>query len=429
MRIAVRANDVRAARAAQDALARADIDALALVSARGQAPEGADALIFVGEGARDEAARMRAEGVPALALLEGAAGASPPAPGLACDGPFDGAVALDAPAALLQRQVEIAVRVGAAREECARRRETAAAFGVTAPAHGEARRLRALYIGAPSPAFLALEHDVEHYGGETIAAFTSFTGFDHLHDDAFDAVLINGAPDAPNALALCAALRRNSGLASMPTMLIAARADTQLEAAAVERGAAAVWRAQDGAAALGWLFEAVRMERRRRAAEHDMRALCDVLGDARTGLYRAEAFAAHVQRLAEDHHRTGRALAVAALRVMPAHGARAPAPALWRKRFIHVAGLAAQLLRDGDSGAVDEEVDTICLALPFTAPREARALSERIASVAECTAFAAGEGETPLVIEQSVAELQPGESGAGLMARARAVLDWEPMRA
>jgi hypothetical protein len=49
----------------------------------------------------------------------------------------------------------------------------------------------------------------------------------------------------------------------------------------------------------------------------------------------------------------------------------------------------------------------------------ARRSAERIASVAECTAFAVGDdGAGPLVFERSAVELQPGESGAGLLARA-----------
>jgi hypothetical protein len=51
-------------------------------------------------------------------------------------------------------------------------------------------------------------------------------------------------------------------------------------------------------------------------------------------------------------------------------------------------------------------------------------MAERIAAVASCTAFASGEGGVgPLVFEQSAVELQPGESGAGALARALHALD------
>ena len=44
------------------------------------------------------------------------------------------------------------------------------------------------------------------------ATFTSFSAFDHLHDDRFDALVLNGGADASAALSLISALRRNARL-------------------------------------------------------------------------------------------------------------------------------------------------------------------------------------------------------------------------
>jgi hypothetical protein len=64
------------------------------------------------------------------------------------------------------------------------------------------------------------------------------------------------------------------------------------------------------------------------------------------------------------------------------------------------------------------------VALPATNLEGARRTAARIASVAECTAFAAGEKDVgPLLFEQSAVELQPGESGGGALARALRALD------
>src|SRR5262249_36619402 len=154
---------------------------------------------------------------------------------------------------------------------------------------------------------------------------TSFTGFDHLHDEQFDAVVLNGAADAQTAVALCAALRRNASLHALPTMMITAPGDENTARAAIDRGACAVAPMdQPSTAAMGWLFDAIRRERRRKAAEHDVRALRDLMGDARTGLFREAAFAAHLDRLADAHHESGRPLGLVALHVLPAHGASAP---------------------------------------------------------------------------------------------------------
>jgi hypothetical protein len=74
--------------------------------------------------------------------------------------------------------------------------------------------------------------------------------------------------------------------------------------------------------------------------------------------------------------------------------------------------------------------DIIAIALPASPLKGARRTGERIASVAECTAFVSGEGGAgPLVFEQSAVELQPGESGAAMLARALRQIDVEAIPA
>ena len=165
-------------------------------------------------------------------------------------------------------------------------------------------------------------------------------------NEVFDAVVLNGAQDPATAISLCAALRRNASLYHLPTMMLYAAGDEATAKAALERGAAAIAQANAPCGpSLGWLFEAVRRERRRRAAEHDLRTLCDLMGDARTGLWKRPAFDAHLARLANDHHSSGRPMSLAVLRVLPAHGAREPSAEAWRRGFSEIASLAARLMR------------------------------------------------------------------------------------
>ncbi len=430
MRIVVRSQEAKTARAAQERLAAAGLDAVAFPGPPDRlAPNGEDIVIVdAAEGGLAaatpfaEAARIRCP----IAVLAGLRHSDPPPPGLQGVAAFNGAIALDAPSALLAAQVEAAVRAGIADEERKRRIATASTLGAAPPLPGEARKLKALYIGPPTPLFLSLERALAAYGGLVAAAFSSYSGFDHLHDDVFDAVVINGASDPVTAISLCAALRRNASLHHLPTLMVINPGDHARAQAAIQRGASAVVEVNaPSGPALGWLFEAIRRERRRRAAEHDLRAMRDILGDARTGLFNREPFEAHLARLADDHQANGRPFSLAALRVLLAPGAREPSDEVWRKGFNEIANLSARLIRDADCGAAFG-TDFIVVALPATEMLGARRLAERVASVAECTAFAAGERDAgPLVFEQSVAELQPGESGAALLARALRVFELE----
>jgi PleD family two-component response regulator len=102
---------------------------------------------------------------------------------------------------------------------------------------------------------------------------------------------------------------------------------------------------------------------------------------------------------------------------------------VWKRGFNEIASLAARLMRDADAGATLGG-DLIAVALPAAPHAAARRTGERIASVAECTAFASGEGDAgPLVFEQSAVELQPGESGSALLARALRALEAESVLA
>lgn len=412
-------------------LSRAGVEAAAVTGfpqAGRSAPDGEDVVIipFTGD-VSDIAAFVRAarsDGRSPLAVLAGLKSDAPPPLGLDQDAVFAGAVALDAPSAVLAAQVAAFQRAGVAEEERNRRELTAKDLDLPAPAAAEQRMLKAVYIGAPSPLFLQLETILGKHGGLVAAAFSSFAGFDHLHDESFDAVVLNGAQDPLTAVSLCAALRRNASLYHLPTMVITAAGDEKTRKSAIERGATAVVDINaPSSASVGWLFEAIRRERRRQAAEHDLRAYRDMMGDARTGLFRPTTFEAHLGRLAADHHATGRTLSLAALRALPAHGAERPSDEIWTRGFTEISSLAARLIRDADCGSAFG-AEFIIAALPATDHRGARRTAERIASVAECTAFASGEtGAVPVVFEQSAVEMQPGESGSALLARALRAFD------
>lgn len=435
MRIVVRAHDARHARDAQTLLAAAGIEATALAGVYRPAPDGEDVSIFAAlSGDVDDVARLAVTSLqadaPALARVVGLKSGAPPKLGLGAAEIFSGAVSLDSPPKLLAAQVDACIRAAIVEEERPRRLATAIALGAAIPQSPEPRKLKALYIGAPSTMFLALERTLADQGGLVAAAFSSYAGFDHLHDEPFDAVVLNGAKDPSTAISLCAALRRNATLYHLPTMVITTPGDTATADAVITRGASAVAEANAPCGpSLGWLFEAVRRDRRRRAAEHDVRALRDVMGEARTGLFKRAPFDAHLERLAADHHVSGRPLALAVLRVLPAHGARAPEAAVWQRGFDEIASLAGRLMRDTDTGAA-MGADLIAVVMPASRLRAAKRTAERIASVAECTAFASGDGGAgPLVFEQSAVELQPGESGSGMLARALRALDVESIPA
>jgi two-component system cell cycle response regulator PopA len=53
-------------------------------------------------------------------------------------------------------------------------------------------------------------------GAEVVAAFTTYTAFDYLHDGDFDAVLLSAAEDLNDSLSISAGMRRNTGCTTRP---------------------------------------------------------------------------------------------------------------------------------------------------------------------------------------------------------------------
>ena len=411
MRIVVRSPDARRARPLVERLESAGLEATALVgpAARRSAPGGEDVTILDGADPAQAIAfaqNLRDDGAPSLALVGACASDAPP-PSVAAR--LDAWADLESAPETIGRRINRVFRDGVLSAEVVARARTAESLNLAPPlvTTDYNQPASVLFVGCPTPSFLALQRAMQTWGGRMGATFTSFSAFDHVHDDQFDALVLFGGDDAGPALSLIAALRRNSSLHDMPAYFLGESEDDR--ALALERGVdeAMQPRFEAPKAAL-WLIEDIRRARLRRAL---MRALDAPIAAP------DEAFAffgRHLAGLAQTHHDRGRPLSLA---VLEANSAAIGAPA-WRKGFDDILNLTSRLTRASDSVApIDGQ--RIVLAFPSTYSGGAAAALQRVVSVCECTAFAAGDGlGAPVRLSYRVAELSPGESGAGLLSRA-----------
>jgi two-component system cell cycle response regulator PopA len=94
----------------------------------------------------------------------------------------------------------------------------------------------------------------------------------------------------------------------------------------------------------------------------------------------------------------------------------------WLARAIpQIGSMIGRLVRVEDTAA-RLGPDVFALALPATSAAAARAAGERIAAVIGCTAFEAGDGKPPFVVEfdLGVAEVGPGETAGRALEEAAA---------
>ncbi|HYG27242.1 MAG TPA: diguanylate cyclase [Caulobacteraceae bacterium] len=313
------------------------------------------------------------------------------------------------------------IRAAVAEEEFELRRETFAERGrrLELP-EPNASRLRILAIGEPAPQFLALSNALG-LKAEIVGAFTAYTAFDYLHEWSFDAVVLWAGANENEAMSIATGMRRNTRLYHVPTLLYLGEGSKITMAEAFHRGVSDIASLQTSENETARrVVELARSYRRQSAIRQALeRARSSGLMDAATGLFTRDLFAAHLARLAAAAHERNRALSICTLTIADTPQIAAARAGGWLDRAVpQIGSMVGRLVRAEDTAArLGSEV--FALALPSTPLNSARSAAERITAVIGCTAFDAGEGKSPFVVdfEIGVAEVQPGESAAAALDR------------
>ncbi len=323
-------------------------------------------------------------------------------------------------------RLETLVRTAVAEEEFEVRVETFAERNCVLDApESDPTPYRILAIGEPAPQFLALSNALSRNGAEVVGAFTAFTAFDYLHERPFDSVVLWAEENPQEALSIAAGLRRNTRLYHTPALLYM-RAEASVTAAeAYHRGISDVASPEtpESETALR-VVELARAYRRQKAVRSALeQARNSGLMDAATGLFTRDLFAGHVMRLAQSAQVRNRPLSVCVLKVSEKPDLKAPRAGGWVARAVpQIGSMIGRLVRVEDTAArLAPEV--FALALPATPLQAARAAGERIAAVIGCTAFEAGQGNTPFVVEfdLGVAEVASPETVGYALEQAAAM--------
>ncbi len=347
-------------------------------------------------------------------------------PGLAMDsGPFDLVMAPPVHATQLAMRLDAMARLSVAEEEFDLRSQTFAERGrrLDTPVV-DSCPLQILTVGEPAPKFLALSHALRQSGAEVTGAFTAYTAFDYLHERTFDAVVLWAGETHAEALSIASGMRRNTRLFHVPTVLYQ-RFGTEIGVAeAYNRGLSDIASADTPEAETARRVVALARSFRRETAIRKAldRAKSSGLMDAATGLFTRDLFAAHLSRLAKSLDARNRPLSVAVLRIADRPNTVRLRAEGWIDRAIpQIGSMIGRLVRAEDTAA-RLAPDVFALALPAAAQSAAKTAAERIAAVIACTAFDAGDGQTPFTLDFDIgaAEVEHGESAAQSLERAAA---------
>jgi two-component system cell cycle response regulator PopA len=324
-------------------------------------------------------------------------------------------------------RIEHLLRAAIAEEEFRLRQATFAMQGATLSAETpDPAPLKILVAGGADQRFIALSNALTAAGAEVVAAPTPYTAFDYLHEAAFDAAVLWGAPDHAPALSIAAGMKRNTRLYHIPLILYLRSAGEINLAELYNRGfadiaAADTPEAETAGRVLGLAASHRQHQAIRKALET---ARGSGLMDSSTGLFTRELFASHLARLAEGAKSRRRALSVCVLRVADNDSLAHARAGGWLDRAMpQIGAMVSRLVRVEDTAALLAP-EVFALALPATPGAAGRLAAERIAAVVGCTAFDAGPDRSPFVVEFDVgsAEVAPGESPASVLERASADL-------
>ncbi len=349
-------------------------------------------------------------------------GVGQPHPSLELRG-FDLTLAAPLHPAQAAMRLETLVRTAVAEEEFELRVETFADRGRSLDVpEPDSAAFQVLAIGEPAPQFLALSNALARDGAEVVGAFTAYTAFDYLHERRFDAVVLWAGENPQEALSIAAGLRRNTRLYHTPAVLYMRPESYVTASEAYHRGITDVatpeTQESETARRVVELARAYRRQTSVRLALESART--SGLMDAATGLFTRDLFAAHLARLAQASKLRNRALSVCVLKVAENPDLAAIRKDGWLARAIpQIGSMIGRLVRVEDTAA-RLGPDVFALALPATPAGAARAAGERIAAVIGCTAFEAGEGKAPFVVEFDLGVAEVGETAGRALEEAAA---------
>lgn len=286
-----------------------------------------------------------------------------------CHHAFSGCLIDDGPAPAAARAARDAIRLAVANAELRRREIAAAATGLPIPPVAPLRPASALYLGAATPAFLALRTNLQAKGVRLFAPGTVMMALDCLSEGQADATIIDSSAGDSRALSILAAIKRNARTARTTAVIVAPRSTAEFDIAAARRGAHSVWLRTEAGSRLfaDWLAYDIAIAREARSVDDELEAMAEAADESPDNAlaYRA----ALLRETIKDHAHTARPLCVVAI-----HNGKMSA----QRRDQQVA-LARQIVRRSDSVFAYE--DAMIVVAPYTTATVADAIAARITSV------------------------------------------------
>lgn len=334
---------------------------------------------------------------------------------LSRDSVFDSILVAPAHASQIANRVNSLIRLTAMEEEITLRIETLEKdFGrsVSVEDDGQYAPFRILFIGKATPSFMVVMNSLQEKNVEIVAAFTSFSAFDYLHETDFDAVVMNAIEASEPALSISETMRRNARLYNVPTLFLA-DTDTFCDSdVAYKNGARDIIDIKSDTDEIGGrILELANYHR----LHGDLKAEFQTLGDENSidqnsGCYNKKFLEKHASRVVQSAQNRQSPISFLAIKIH-ANCAETIEEIYIKSAMLRVGQMIKNLVRMQDTVSHFSSSEYV-LMLPNTTTFETERILERINALTECTAYESNVPNAPLTVslQHSITDVRHDEN-------------------
>jgi len=319
------------------------------------------------------------------------------------DDTFDSIIYAPAHPSQISQRVEAVMRLQRMEREIFHRVETYREdFGIDCEFSLDAiqRPFNILFVGKATPAFMSILNALQGHNVNVTGAFSSYSAFNYLHENEFDAVVMNAIEDTAPSILITETMRRNSRLYDIPVIFLTTENPEDIETIYAKGVHDIIHDISDLPEIRGRILEAAnfhRLHAHMKAAFRDLRF--DESTDLASRLFNRDFLICHLTRVVDYCQIHNYDLSLIALKVQ-ANALINIEPDLIAQAENQIGGMLKTLLRQQDISARVTE-NTFILAFPEQSLDRLDPILERITGIVDCAAFDSGyqnQGSTPFTM-------------------------------
>ncbi|WP_162143705.1 GGDEF domain-containing protein [Hellea balneolensis] len=289
---------------------------------------------------------------------------------------------------------------------------------------------RILFIGKATPDFMVIINSLQKKNVEVVAAFTSFSAFDYLHERTFDAVVMNALQQSEPALTISDTMRRNARLFHVPTLFLVNKDTFQDHDLAYKKGARDIlYSNADTQEISGRILELANYHRIHDQLKTEFSAVGgEKCIDTPSGVFNKAFFKAHMHRVCENMKSDQEPLALLAVSVKPNAHFEVSEERI-SNAISQVGTMLKNLVRMQDITA-RLDANTFAIAFPGQNHASVSSVLKRISAIVDCAAFDSGDNENgafTVSLETALIDMMPHENSETLIETALSELNGEPV--